>query len=192
MSWSPSDSTGVPADGGGDAHFTTAVGWMSVAWRAGAVAGVRLLGSSVVVPSAEVTALPTPPPHAVLVVMRRITGLLAGELNDDLRDVQVDMSGLSSFDRRVYDVLRGVTPGSTITYGELSRLAGRPTAARVVGRVLARNPFPIVVPCHRVVAASGAIGGFSAPGGTTTKMRLLDIERRWAPPAAGQMTLSLR
>ena len=80
------------------------------------------------------------------------------------------------FHRRVYAVARAIAPGTTLTYREVAARLGEPDAARAVGQALARNPIPIIVPCHRVVACGGKPGGFSAPGGIVTKFRLLDLE----------------
>ncbi len=77
---------------------------------------------------------------------------------------------------RVYAATREIAPGSTASYGEVARAIGEPRAAREVGVALAQNPFPIIVPCHRVLAATGALHGFSAPGGIATKRRMLEIE----------------
>ena len=80
------------------------------------------------------------------------------------------------FERRVYDVARTIAPGATLTYGEIAARLGDRGLARDVGQALGRNPFPLIVPCHRVLAAGGKVGGFSANGGVTTKLRLLTIE----------------
>jgi methylated-DNA-[protein]-cysteine S-methyltransferase len=87
------------------------------------------------------------------------------------------MDALPEFDRRVYEVARGIAPGATLSYGEIAARLGERGLARDVGQALGRNPFPIIVPCHRVLAAGGKAGGFSANGGVTTKLRLLTIER---------------
>jgi len=115
------------------------------------------------------------PPPEVTHAIEGITALLRGE-PVDLLDVVLDMDGVPQFHRRVYDLTRQIAPGESRTYGELAMALGQPGAARAVGQALGRNPFPIVVPCHRVLAAAGKSGGFSAPGGVTTKMRLLEIE----------------
>jgi methylated-DNA-[protein]-cysteine S-methyltransferase len=87
------------------------------------------------------------------------------------------MAAIPEFDRRVYEVARTIAPGSTMTYGEIAGALGEePMRARDVGVALSRNPFAPIVPCHRVVAAGGKLGGYSAPGGTATKRRLLEIE----------------
>ena len=87
------------------------------------------------------------------------------------------MDEIAPFSHRVYETARTIPPGSTISYGELAAQMGSPRSARAVGQALGRNPFPIVVPCHRVFAAGGKVGGFSATGGTRTKLRLLSLER---------------
>jgi methylated-DNA-[protein]-cysteine S-methyltransferase len=114
------------------------------------------------------------PAHARQAI-ERIVALLEGT-PDDLRSVALDLSGVADFDRAVYDATRRVAPGSTSTYGQIAREIGQPGAARAVGRSLGHNPFPIVVPCHRVLTADGGTGGFSAPGGTRTKLWMLAIE----------------
>src|SRR5690606_32768312 len=91
-------------------------------------------------------------------------------------DLPLDYGGASEFQRAVYEALKSTAPGETLSYGELAARAGRPGAARAVGRAMATNPLPIVVPCHRVLGAGGAIGGFSSPGGTATKAQLLARE----------------
>jgi methylated-DNA-[protein]-cysteine S-methyltransferase len=101
--------------------------------------------------------------------------LLAGE-SRDLTDIPLDFDDrVPEFHRRVYDVARTIKPGMTLTYGAIAARLGEPDAARAIGQALGRNPIPIIVPCHRVLAANGT-GGFSAPGGTATKLRLLAIE----------------
>jgi methylated-DNA-[protein]-cysteine S-methyltransferase len=94
----------------------------------------------------------------------------------DLAAIALDTAGLPPFHARVYQALRAVPPGTTVTYGELAARAGAPQGARAVGQAMRRNPFPIVVPCHRVVASGGAPGGFSAFGGVVTKGKLLALE----------------
>jgi methylated-DNA-[protein]-cysteine S-methyltransferase len=114
------------------------------------------------------------PPPAVAAVIADIVALLAGEARD-LSAAGIDLDGVPDFDGRVYRIARTIPPGRALTYGEIaSRLGLRD--ARAVGQALGRNPVPIIVPCHRVVAAGGGLGGFSAHGGGATKRRLLAIE----------------
>ncbi len=104
----------------------------------------------------------------------------------DLGDVPLDEDGLDEFRRAVYAATREISPGTTRSYGEIARAIGRPDAARDVGVALSRNRYPIIVPCHRVVAANGALTGFSAPGGLDTKRRMLELE---GAPGYGQQVL---
>jgi len=104
-----------------------------------------------------------------------MTALLRGE-HVSLDDVALDMEGVPPFNRRVFELARTIPAGRTSTYGELAARLGEAGSARAVGEALGHNPFPIVVPCHRVLAASGKLGGFSAHGGATTKRRMLIIE----------------
>jgi methylated-DNA-[protein]-cysteine S-methyltransferase len=169
-----------PATDSAFALFETAIGTCGIVWNPRGVRGVQL-------PDRNAAALrdrlqrrfpdarEAKPPRDVRVVIDRVTALLLGE-RVDLRSVSLDMSGVPDFERDVYAVAREIPPGTTLTYGEIARRIGRPLAARDVGVALGRNPFPIVVPCHRVVAANGKTGGFSAVGGVKTKLRLLAIE----------------
>jgi methylated-DNA-[protein]-cysteine S-methyltransferase len=104
-----------------------------------------------------------------------ITRLFTGE-PVDLTWVPLDDATVPERHRRVYAATRAIPPGSTLTYGAIARRLGDATLARTVGEALGHNPFPILVPCHRVLAAGGRTGGFSARGGTETKMQLLRIE----------------
>ncbi|MFO1061045.1 MAG: methylated-DNA--[protein]-cysteine S-methyltransferase [Dongiaceae bacterium] len=118
-------------------------------------------------------------------VVAAITALLAGQ-PADLGFVALDLERVGAFERRVYALARAVPAGATVTYGELAARLGDPLLAREVGQAMGANPFPLVVPCHRVLAAGGKPGGFSAPGGVDTKLRLLRIE---GSPAGGQLSL---
>jgi methylated-DNA-[protein]-cysteine S-methyltransferase len=120
-----------------------------------------------------------PPPPAVAEAIGAVVRLVAGE-KADLSGIALDMDGVPPFEARVYERTRAIPPGATATYGEVAIDLGGRQLARDVGQALGRNPFAIVVPCHRVVAAGGKKGGFSAVGGTATKLRLLEIEARAA------------
>jgi methylated-DNA-[protein]-cysteine S-methyltransferase len=104
----------------------------------------------------------------------------------DLLDAAIDIARVPEFDARVYAIARAIPPGETLTYGEIATRLGDKLLARDVGAAMGANPWPIVVPCHRVTAAGGKLGGFSARGGSNTKLKLLTIEGAaivTAPPA---------
>ncbi len=117
----------------------------------------------------------TLPPQDIRVIIDSVVALTNGD-NVDLSDVPLDMAHVSPFNRRLYEAIRTIQPGQTRTYGDIAGDLGEPGGARAVGRAMGQNPWPIIVPCHRVVAANGKTGGFSAHGGVSTKLRLLAIE----------------
>jgi methylated-DNA-[protein]-cysteine S-methyltransferase len=110
------------------------------------------------------------------VVARQIRDYFAGRL--DRFEAKVDLGSRSAFQKRILQACRQIPAGSVVTYGELARRAGHCGAARAVGRAMATNPVPLVIPCHRVVAADGRLCGFSAAGGLALKRRLLEHEAR--------------
>ena len=116
-----------------------------------------------------------PPPSEVQHAIDGMVELLAGKPND-LRDIALDLDGVPEFNRGVYDIARSIPPGKTMTYGDIAKQLGGVELSRDVGQALGRNPCPIVVPCHRVLAAGGKPGGFSANGGVVTKLKMLAIE----------------
>lgn len=116
------------------------------------------------------------PPAEIRALISRIGAHLEGQLSD-FKDVEVDLSNVPSFARSVYMATLQIPPGQTRTYGQIAHQLGQPNAARAVGQALGNNPIPLIVPCHRVVAAASKGGGFSAHGGLKTKARLLAIER---------------
>ena len=116
------------------------------------------------------------PPPQVQAVIGRIVALLEGAKGDDFTDVTLDMSRLPEFNRTVYAIARKIPPGETITYGDIAKQLGGLQLSRDVGQAMGKNPFPIIVPCHRVLAAGAKPGGFSARGGTATKLKMLAIE----------------
>ena len=163
--------------------FETALGRCAVGWRDAGIKDVLLPGARGIP-----TRLAEDAGDLPAFVLRAIEGMravLAG-VPDDLRDIPVDDRGVDDFRRAVYAATRRIAPGSIRTYGEIARAIDRPGAAREVGVALSRNPTPIIVPCHRVVAASGALTGFSAPGGLATKRWMLELE---GAPGYGQLSL---
>lgn len=163
--------------------FTTSLGTCAVRWTEAGLANVRL-------PSARTDELPRAVdgvvvPKPIQAAIDGIVAVLDGA-SLDLRFVGLDERGIDPFRRAVYGATRAIPPGSTVTYGDIARSIGRPDGARDVGVALASNPFPIVVPCHRVVGANGKLIGFSAPGGLATKRRMLELE---GAPGYGQQTL---
>jgi methylated-DNA-[protein]-cysteine S-methyltransferase len=160
--------------------FDTAIGRCGIAWGQRGIVAVQLpegseRGTRMRILRRVPGACEAAPPPEVRHAIDGIVGLLRGEASD-LSGVVLDMDGVPEFDRRVYEVARAIPPGATLSYGEIASRLGVHEAARDVGQALGRNPFTIVVPCHRVVAAGGKPGGFSARGGVSTKLRLLAIE----------------
>jgi methylated-DNA-[protein]-cysteine S-methyltransferase len=160
--------------------FDTTLGRCGIAWSGRGVIGVQLPEGSEIATRARLrrrfpAAREAPPPPEVQRAIDGIVALLHGEPSA-LDDVALDMAGVPPFDRRVYEVARTIPAGGTLSYGEVAKRLGAPGAARDVGQALGRNPFAIIVPCHRVLAAGGKIGGFSARGGVSTKRRLLAAE----------------
>lgn len=166
---------------GGFALFDTGVGRCGVAWGERGIVRMLLPESRPSTLRAKLAAMfpdsaESEPPAAVQRAIDRVVTLLRGEVAD-LAQIELDMDGVPPFHRRVYEHARTIAPGKTMTYGEVAARIGSPGAARAVGQALGKNPFAIVVPCHRVLAAGGKIGGFSAPGGAKTKLEMLRIEQ---------------
>jgi methylated-DNA-[protein]-cysteine S-methyltransferase len=160
--------------------FDTAIGRCGIAWGGRGVVGVQLPEAREAETRARMLhrfpdAREAPPPADVQRAVDGIVALLRGE-RSQLDAVPLDMERVPPFHRRVYEVARTIPPGTTLTYGDIAARLGAPGSARAVGQALGRNPFAIVVPCHRVLAAGGKVGGFSADGGVTTKLRMLSIE----------------
>ncbi|MEV6770545.1 methylated-DNA--[protein]-cysteine S-methyltransferase [Nocardia sp. NPDC051030] len=174
------------------ALFDTAIGTCAIAWGASGVFRFALPDGDPESTRAYILrrhrtvdireADPTP---EIAEVITRIRAHLNGDL-DDLQWIPLDMAALNDFDRAVYAVTRAIAPGHTLNYGAVANRIGAPHGAQAVGQSLGRNPIPLIVPCHRVLAADNALTGFSAPGGLTTKQRLLEIERT---PGFGEPTL---
>jgi len=160
--------------------FDTSIGHCAIVWGRRGIVSLQLPegseettrtrvlrrypGAHEEVPSPEVDA-----------AVEEIRSLLRGHARD-LSAIALDMDQVPDFDRRVYEIARTIPAGETTTYGEIAARLGDPALSRAVGQALGRNPVPLVVPCHRVLAAGGKPGGFSAAGGVTTKKQLLEIE----------------
>jgi methylated-DNA-[protein]-cysteine S-methyltransferase len=160
--------------------FDTAIGRCAIAWGERGVIGVSLPEPSDAATRARLTrqhpaARETNPPRDIEAAIADIQQLLGGQKND-LSAIALDMSDVPDFEQRVYALTRSIAPGDTLTYGDIATRLGDLALSRAVGQALGRNPFPIIVPCHRVLAAGGKSGGFSAPGGVETKRRMLEIE----------------
>ena len=164
----------------GFAVFDTAIGRCGIIWSAHGVGGVQLPERSERATRDRLlrrfpAARETLPPAALRRAIDDIGALLRGEPRD-LGHVVLDSEGIPDFDRRVYALARGIRAGTTSSYGEIAERLGDRGLARDVAQALTHNPFALIVPCHRVLAAGGKMGGFSAPGGVRTKLRLLSIE----------------
>lgn len=160
--------------------FDSAVGRCGIAWSALGIVGLQLPERHDSSTRARLMrrypdAAETPPPPHVQRAIDDIVALLRGEKRD-LSAIPLDMDRVPPFHRNVYAVARSIPPGATLSYGDIAARLGDRAAARDVGEAMGQNPFPLIVPCHRVLAAGGKIGGFSAAGGVTTKLRLLSIE----------------
>jgi methylated-DNA-[protein]-cysteine S-methyltransferase len=162
------------------ALFDTPIGICGIEWGPRGINGVQLPMGSDEKTRARIRQRhrdisETTPSKAVQHAIDRIIKLLAGE-PDDLADIALDLDGVPDFNRGVYDIARTIPPGQTMTYGDIAKRLGGVELSREVGQALGRNPCPIVVPCHRVLAAGQKPGGFSAKGGVDTKLKILAIE----------------
>jgi methylated-DNA-[protein]-cysteine S-methyltransferase len=161
--------------------FPTALGQAGVAFRHAGMVALELPDASQsrslarLSAAAGSTAPSVAPPPWVDAAIGQLTRYFEGNA-EDLSGIPLDLSSVPPFHRKVYEALRRLGRGKICTYGELAALAGSPMASRAVGQALAKNPLPILIPCHRVVASGGRPGGFSAPGGLDTKARLLALE----------------
>lgn len=165
----------------GFALFDTAIGRCAIAWGGAGLIGVQLPEANDMLAERRLAkrfpgAVAGPPGEAAAAAIARITVFLAGALDDDFMTLGLDDSGVGAFERAVYRETRAIPAGSTSTYGAIATALGDVRESRRVGQALGRNPWPIVIPCHRVTGAGGWMGGFSAPGGRSTKLKLLELE----------------
>ena len=160
--------------------FETSIGRMGLAWTDAGICWIQLPDETAKKTEARLRAKAplakkAAPPPAIVKATRAIVAHVKGD-SQKFAGVALDESGLPPFHRKVYAALRGVPSGQTVSYGQLAKLAGSPNAVRAVGQAMAKNPFPVIVACHRVLAAGKKPGGFSAFGGADTKTRLLAKE----------------
>ena len=167
--------------------FETPIGTCGIAWREPAAPGSQCAVTAVQLPEATPRATESRlvrksgasqasvPPQQIQEVIEKIRKHLQGEVQD-FRGVRLDLENVEPFFRQVYEATRQIPPGQTRTYGEIAKAVGQPAAAQEVGQAMAKNPVPIIVPCHRVAAAGGKPGGFSAHGGRAAKAKLLGLE----------------
>ncbi|GGA80141.1 methylated-DNA--protein-cysteine methyltransferase [Brucella endophytica] len=160
--------------------FDTAIGPCGIAWGKRGIVALQLPEANAATtlarlqrrfPSARESEAPAP----VQDVMDRIKALLEGE-KADLSIALLDMENLPPLYRQVYEIALRIPPGETMTYGAIAREIGDVSLSQAVGQALGKNPYPIIVPCHRVLGANGKTGGFSGNGGVETKLRILAIE----------------
>jgi methylated-DNA-[protein]-cysteine S-methyltransferase len=159
--------------------FETKLGFAGIAWSNNGITRFRLPDPDRKAAAQQFkgkTESQSPPPH-VGAVMDDAERYFAGE-RIDFSEIGLDLTSVDPLRRTIYNALRKVSFGETVTYGELAKRAGvtAPQAAQDVGVAMARNPVPLIIPCHRVLAAGGKLGGFSAPGRTQTKERMLALE----------------
>jgi methylated-DNA-[protein]-cysteine S-methyltransferase len=159
--------------------FDTAIGAVGIAWSAYGITRLQLPEAGRAATERRLhgrsTSTAERPPPAIEQAIDDVQRYMAGE-RIDFSSATLDLTGIGAFHRRIYDALRSVGWGETTTYGALARQAGDSGASRAVGQAMGRNPIPVIIPCHRVLASGGKPGGFSAFGGAVTKLRLLALE----------------
>lgn len=162
------------------ALFDTAIGVCGIEWGPRGINGVQLPMGDAEKTKARIRQrhgeiIEAEPTEEVRHAVAEIVELLSGKPND-LADIALDLEDVPAFNRSVYEIARTIPPGKTMTYGDIAKRLGGVELSRDVGQALGRNPCPIVVPCHRVLAAGNKPGGFSARGGVSTKLKMLEIE----------------
>jgi methylated-DNA-[protein]-cysteine S-methyltransferase len=162
------------------AMFDTAIGRCGIVWGGRGIVAVQLPqpteAQTLVRMRQRYSGLAeTSPPRSVQRAIDGMVELLEGQ-PADLSDIELDLSDVPEFNRSVYAIARDIPPGSTLTYGDIAKRLGGVELSRSVGTALGQNPCPVVVPCHRVLAAGDKPGGFSANGGVVTKLKMLEIE----------------
>lgn len=169
--------------------FDTELGEFGIGWTDAGVARLQLPGMERPALDERLArggARPGEPTRAIEAVIQRIEDYADGE-TVDFTNVPLDLTGVPEFHRRAYELLLLVGWGQTTTYGALARQLGEVTLSRAVGQAMGANPVPLIIPCHRVLASDGRPGGFSAPGGAVSKLRMLELEGVAINAPAGQM-----
>jgi methylated-DNA-[protein]-cysteine S-methyltransferase len=166
--------------GRGYTIFDTTVGRCGIAWGQAGILGVQLPEGREIETRRRLLrqhpeARELRPPPGVELAIDGIVALLRGQ-GADFSDVTLDMQGVPPFTSRVYALARTIPRGETMTYGEVAKRLGASGAVHAVGQAITRNPFTIIIPCHRVLAAAGETSGICANGGVITKRRLLSLE----------------
>lgn len=170
--------------------FDTALGVFGLGWTELGIARLQLPGLEADALADRINrydAKPGAPTRAIEALINQIEDYAEGA-EIDFSNVPLDLQGVSAFHKRAYDLLLTIGWGQTITYGEMARQLGDVTLSRAVGGAMGANPIPLIIPCHRVLASDGKPGGFSAPGGALSKVRMLALEGVSVGTPAGQMT----
>lgn len=177
--------------------FDTAIGRCGLAWTARGINAVLLPERREIDAWRRVLhmfpdAVETRPAGDAAHAVEAIRAHLRGEASE-IDAIPLDLSAIPPFNQQVYAITRAIPRGQTLTYGEIAKRLGASGAARAVGRALGQNPIPVIIPCHRVLAANGATGGFSATGGVATKFRLLTVEgaKATSAPTLFDVTFSI-
>jgi methylated-DNA-[protein]-cysteine S-methyltransferase len=161
--------------------FETASGFGGIVWNSVGITCLRLPTRSAQAAEQDLRrrapgAEPGAPTPAVAEAVAAVKRYFEGE-ETDFSGLELDLAGQEAFFKQIYAAARRVGWGQTTTYGALAKeLGAGPEAARDVGQAMASNPVPLIIPCHRVLAAGGKVGGFSAPGGSAAKIRMLELE----------------
>jgi methylated-DNA-[protein]-cysteine S-methyltransferase len=168
--------------------FETAIGWTGLAWSEGGLIAAHLPERDPALVRKSLArrapdAAEAPPTMEIAELVKGVRALMRGE-KPDLSLARIDFARVPEFNAKVYEITRRIPAGETLTYGQIAVKLGDRLLARDVGAALGKNPWPIIVPCHRVTAAGGKLGGFTARGGAETKLKLLEIEGAAAATAA--------
>lgn len=163
------------------ALFDSSIGWIGLVWSTRGLKALFLPEQTKGATERSMRerhprAVQLQPTPTIIKVIAQIQNLLSGG-QEIFHGIELDLSNVSPFYQTVYELARKIPPGQTRSYGDLAQALGKKGAARAVGQALGKNPIAIIIPCHRVLGKNGSIGGFSAPGGTRTKLHLLALEQ---------------